>query len=136
VRIAFADTGYWLGLINPDDNLHRRAQECATRLIGWRLVTTDWVLIELLNAVSRRGANLRYAAMEAVHNIIGAPDVEVVRITEAGFARALTLYEARSDKAWSLTDCASIDLMQVRRIEDAVAHDRHFEQAGFRALLR
>jgi predicted nucleic acid-binding protein len=42
----------------------------------------------------------------------------------------------RADKEWSLTDCASFKIMKARGITEALAHDHHFEQAGFTALLR
>jgi hypothetical protein len=45
------------------------------------------------------------------------------------------LYEQRLDKAWSLTDCISLEVMREWNIHDALTSDRHFAQAGFRALL-
>lgn len=46
------------------------------------------------------------------------------------------MYRERTDKSWSLTDCMSFLIMRKRHIKTALAHDRHFEQAGFTALLR
>ena len=40
------------------------------------------------------------------------------------------------DKGWSLGDCVSFVVMEHRSITEALAHDLHFVQAGFRALLR
>ena len=37
---------------------------------------------------------------------------------------------------WSLVDCISFVVMEERRLGDALTTDRHFEQAGFKALLR
>jgi uncharacterized protein len=136
VTIAFVDTGYWIAVVNPRDGLRAKAAALADSLVGWRLVTTDLVLVELLNAVSRLGQITRQAGVDMVRHILSSPDIEVALVSGSRFDRALALYEARSDKAWSLTDCASIDLMRERRISDALAHDRHFAQAGFRALLR
>jgi hypothetical protein len=48
----------------------------------------------------------------------------------------LRLHRDRPDKAWSLTDCISFHLMREKGITKALAHDEHFEQAGFVALLR
>lgn len=50
--------------------------------------------------------------------------------------RGLGLYAARPDKAWSLTDCISFVVMTDRGLTEALTGDHHFEQAGFRALLR
>ena len=46
------------------------------------------------------------------------------------------MHKERSDKSWSLTDCISFVVMGEHGITDALTGDRHFEQAGFRALLR
>jgi predicted nucleic acid-binding protein len=53
-------------------------------------------------------------------------------LTDAG----LSLHAARPDKEWSLTGCISFIIMTDRGIQRALAHDYHFEQAGFEALLR
>jgi uncharacterized protein len=62
--------------------------------------------------------------------------VEVVAQTSIQFREALELFASRADKEWSLTDCASFNLMRERGVSEALAHDHHFEQAGFVALLR
>ena len=51
-------------------------------------------------------------------------------------AAAVERYSQRIDQRWSVTDCASFLIMEERGITDALAHDRDFVQAGFRALLR
>jgi len=48
----------------------------------------------------------------------------------------LELFTQRPDKSWSLTDCISFVVMQQHKVEDALTGDRHFEQAGFNALLK
>jgi predicted nucleic acid-binding protein len=35
-----------------------------------------------------------------------------------------------------LTDCISFEVMRSAQATDALTYDQHFEQAGFRALLR
>src|SRR5260370_1774186 len=56
--------------------------------------------------------------------------------TPAQFESALQRYQQAADKSWSLTDCASFEVMEAENIEAALTHDRHFVQAGFEALLR
>ena len=75
-------------------------------------------------------------AVAAVRKIVGNPNVEVVPQTSIQFREVFDLYGSRSDKSWSLTDCASFRLMTERGVSEALAYDHHFEQAGFRALLR
>ena len=47
----------------------------------------------------------------------------------------MTYYTERLDKEWRLTDCIAFLVMQDQSIIDALTADRHFQQAGFRALL-
>jgi predicted nucleic acid-binding protein len=45
MRRFFADTYYYLALVNPEDQAHKQAVALAERL-GARTITTDWVLTE------------------------------------------------------------------------------------------
>jgi predicted nucleic acid-binding protein len=49
--------------------------------------------------------------------------------------RGLDLYERRGDKAYSLTDCMSMEICRERRIKRVLTHDHHFTQEGFEILL-
>jgi predicted nucleic acid-binding protein len=60
----------------------------------------------------------------------------VISTSEDIFDQGLSLYKERQDKGWGLTDCISFVVMRERAITEALAADRHFEQAGFKALLR
>jgi hypothetical protein len=64
------------------------------------------------------------------------PNIRLVEQSRQLFERSLERYGSRLDKAWSLTDCASFLIMEDQQIVAALAHDQHFEQAGFQALLR
>ena len=56
---------------------------------------------------------------------------------EDGLCRdAARFYGQRPDKEWSFTDCSSMLIMQAQDIREALTHGKHFEQAGFAALLR
>ena len=46
---VFADTGYWIALLNGRDNLHSKARELSARFAGATIVTTEMVLTEFLN---------------------------------------------------------------------------------------
>lgn len=92
------------------------------------------VLSEFLAAFST--VPLRSSAVSAVRKIMGNPNVEVVPQTSIQFRDAFDHYASRADKAWSLTDCASFRVITERGVSEALAHDHHFEQAGFKALLR
>ena len=62
--------------------------------------------------------------------------MEVVKADSVSFIDAMNLYVRRADKGWSFTDCTSFRFMKVRKIDDALTSDEHFEQAGFAVLLR
>jgi predicted nucleic acid-binding protein len=132
----FADTSYWIALLNPHDELHGRAVAVARSCADDQIVTTEMVLTELLNGFSDRGPRLRLAATKAVNTLRSTPNVTVIPQTSDQFQRALARYEERIDKDWSLTDCASFLIMEAEGIEAALTHDQHFAQAGFQALLR
>ena len=100
------------------------------------IVTTEMVLTELLNHMSGGGSQARRLTAEAVLQWRAAPNVEVVPQTSVQFKAALKRYLARLDQNWSVVDCASFIVMETRQIQEALAFDRHFEQAGFTALLR
>jgi predicted nucleic acid-binding protein len=136
MRSVFADTGYWIALINRHDGLHEKAKELSQQLGTSTIVTSDMVLTEVLNAFAEAGPHIRKIAAQSVRAIKSDARIEVVPQTRRLFQEAFDLYCKRPDKDWSLTDCASFVIMQQREIEDAFAHDGHFEQNGFRALLR
>ena len=133
---VFADTGYWIALLNRRDSLHTRARELSNDYADATIVTTEMVLTELLNHVSRAGDQARLLASEAVATWRSAPNIDVVPQTTAQFQAALDRYRNRPDQSWSLVDCASFIIMETRQIQEALAFDQHFEQAGFTALLR
>ena len=133
---VFADTGYWIALLNERDSLHSQARELSSRLSDSITVTTEMVLTELLNHTSREGSRARRLAADTVLGLMAHPKVEVVPQTSDQFQAALERYLARLDQNWSLVDCASFIVMETRQIQEALAFDRHFEQAGFTALLR
>ena len=136
MTVVFADTGYWLAITNPRDGLHQRALRVSEPLQGALIVTTEMVLAEWLNNPSRSRPEIRMNSAAFVRRLRANQHVEIVPQTAAQFRSAFERYASRSDKAWSLTDCASFVEMERRGIEAALTHDRHFEQAGFRALLR
>ncbi len=132
----FADSGYWIALIHRDDALHARARAAAANLGSTPIVTTQMVLVETLNYMSRLGEARRTIAEEYVRDLQTNPQVEIIPQTDAQFQDALERYAARRDQTWSLTDCASFLIMEQRGITDALAYDQDFQQAGFTPLLR
>jgi uncharacterized protein len=117
------------------DQSHQRAHQLMRSLEqeGVRFVTTDAVLAEFCNALSK--ATLRGKAADTIRLLRSRDDVEIIHITREIFDRAFALYESRPDKDWGLTDCMSFEVMKSQRIKEALTADRHFGQAGFKALM-
>ena len=130
---VFADTYYYLALLNLNDEDHARVSAWTASFTG-RICTTDCVLIELADAASR-GAG-RAVATQFIRDTLIDPEVRVIPAERALFQQGLDLYGKRPDRGWSLTDCISFVVMEREKITEALTADHHFEQAGFKALLK
>ncbi len=62
--------------------------------------------------------------------------MNIIPASTALMEEGISLFESRTDKRWGLTDCISFEVMRENGVVDALSADHHFEQAGFRALLR
>src|SRR5262245_56903854 len=120
VRTIFADTFYWIALLDPRDASHGAVLALAGTLGTVRLVTTDEVLAEVLTFFSRGGPLWRSKAATMVRTTRSNPDVDVLPQTRADFDAALGLYEARPDKGYSLTDCRSMLAMKTLGLTDVL----------------
>ncbi len=135
MRTVFADANYWIGLFNPKDQLHDAAMAASATLTRTRLVTSEMVLVEVLNGLAEYPA-LRGKVVLAVDAIMADPNTEVVPQSALLFRDALVHFREHQDKEWGLTDCSSFVIMRQRGLHEALTHDHHFEQAGYVALLR
>ena len=135
MTIVFADTIDWIALINARDQWHERAVSIKTTLADSRLVTTDSVLMELANFFAEYGDVMRRKVALAIRAILTDEELEVVSVNRQTFVDGLAMYESRSDKGYSLTDCFSMNVMSKQGITDVLSNDHHFTQEGFRVLL-
>ncbi|MGH9196861.1 MAG: type II toxin-antitoxin system VapC family toxin, partial [Acidimicrobiia bacterium] len=67
MKIVFADTGYWVAVLNPKDDWNTRANEVSRSLGKVRIVTTEMVLAELPAALSK--VSVRPMAVQGVESI-------------------------------------------------------------------
>lgn len=132
---VFADTLYWIALINSRDQWHERAVSIKTALADSSLVTTDSVLTEVANFFAEYGEVMRRKVALAIRTILSDEQVEVFSETRQTFLDGLTMYESRSDKGYSITDCIAMNVMRKRGITEVLTHDTHFTQEGFHILL-
>jgi predicted nucleic acid-binding protein len=129
----FADSYSFFAIVNPRDPAHARAMDFSRRNRG-PLATTAWVLTELADGLA---STPRREAFRRVRDDIEANPADLIVPANAEtFEKGVELYHARQDKQWSLTDCISFVVMSEEGITEALTGDRHFEQAGFIALLK
>jgi predicted nucleic acid-binding protein len=134
-RVLFADTFYWVALLNPRDAFHAAVMSYSRTLGTARVVTTDEVFTEALNYWSGAGPYWRGSAAAQVRDLRNDPSIDVLPQTRADFDAALALYEARPDKGYSLTDCRSMLAMRSLGLTEALTNDHHFTQEGFTILF-
>jgi predicted nucleic acid-binding protein len=125
--VIFVDTGAWFARYVIEDVDHAKA-------VAWfkappdRLLTTDYVVDELLTLLKMRG----YADIAFT---VGAPLLagaacQLEYVTPTDVERAWAIFSTFRDKGWSFTDCVSRGVMERLDIKIACAFDEHFRQFG------
>ncbi len=132
MTVAFADSFYFFALLNERDPAHGKARAFSGEFRG-RIVTTHAVLLELGDGLAK---SRRDVFLPLVRSLEANPRVSLVPCSPELMEEGMSLYSARADKAWSLTDCLSFVVMQREGITEALTGDRDFEQAGFSVLLK
>ena len=134
----FGDTSGWANLVDRRQRFHSLAKGIykAARRDRRRIVTTSYVIAELVALLSSPVRVPRPAAIKFINGLKTSPFVEIVHVDVPLDGDAWSLLEARPDKEWSLVDCVSFVVMQRRGIREALTSDHHFEQAGFIRLLK
>jgi predicted nucleic acid-binding protein len=131
VTEVFADSFYWIALLNPTDTFHDTVT--GTRVSG-RIVASLAVQLEVMDAFSAYPA-LRPAAIRFWERTMHDPQVTVIPLEAPLLQDAIGLFQARGDKTWSFTDCISFEIMRQREIALALSADHHFRQAGFQTAF-
>ena len=132
MKTVFADTSYYLALVNSLDRFHHAACRWTTDFAG-ASVTTAWVITELANSMCQ--TSNRPFFLSLLHDLQSDARVTIVPPTKELFDRGLDLYSHRPDKDWSLTDCISFLVMEDHGLQDAASLDHHFAQAGYNVLI-
>jgi predicted nucleic acid-binding protein len=109
MKPVFADTGFFLALVNARDQYHQTATSLNASLVT-PLLTTAWVLLEFANAIATSRARSEFGSTLA--RLRSERDAEIIAPSPELFDRDCELYTSRSDKEWSLTDCISFVVMK------------------------
>jgi predicted nucleic acid-binding protein len=126
--VTFADTSGWYASLIPEDRDHRSALAWLQAYSG-RLLTTDYILDEMLTLLRSRG--YREAALDWGETMFGPNSPAVIHyLTPAEIAAAWNVFHRFADKDWSFTDCTSRVVMESLGVTTAFSFDQHFRQFG------
>lgn len=132
----FVDTSGWGSYLSRRDPLHGATAELVKRLMKEhrRLVTTNYILAELVALLSNRYHLNRQELVNLVNAVKMDVSVEIVYIEQSIDNEAWNLLQVRLDKEWSMVDVSSFVVMQRFGMTHALTTDHHFTQAGFTRL--
>ena len=129
--MTFVDSSALLAAIDSAEQQHHVAAQAWRELLlnDEDLVTTSYVLVELLALAQRR---LGVAAVRILDTILSV--VEIVWIDAEIHRVALSSVLAAGRRNLSLVDCASFEVMRRREIRTVFTLDGDFSDHGFRAI--
>ena len=122
-----------MAILNREDPGHARAA-LWSRTDRRHRVTTAWVLTEVGDALCRAGNRDTFIGF--YDWIARHAHTTIIPASQDLFEQGVFLFRFRRDKDWPLTDCISFVVMEDEDIKEALTGDQHFEQAGFKALLK
>lgn len=136
VSEVFIDSSGFLALWDASDRFHPSAVQLQSELARKRrrFVTTEYVLNETVTLLLVRHSHS--AAADFIDTVERTGLLQVEWIGPDRFFLAASLFKRHNDKMWSFTDCTSFVVMRELKIRDAFTTDHHFEQAGYRVLLK
>src|SRR5690349_13578557 len=116
----FVDTSGWGNLVDRREPFHSLAASIyrAAKNQNRKCVTTNYVIAEIVAVMT---SPLRFPRPDVVKFIDGlktSPFVEIAHVDPTLDSDAWKLLQGRSDKEWSLVDCASFVLMDQRNMTE------------------
>jgi len=134
MRTLFVDTSAFLAVSNRGDRHHQAAAEFFESIMNGkvftRIVTTDYIVDETVTRL--RFVVGHEAALKWLKDIQTSAILEILKVDEGTFGKAVELFEKYSDKTLSFTDCTSFALMEEKKIRSAFTFDADFEKVGFK----
>jgi predicted nucleic acid-binding protein len=130
------DTSYLLALEFAKDQHHSEASAHWNNFAKTppSMITTALIFHEVTTFFNNRGKHAK--AVEIGERLLQSPSVELVHLDETLFQTGWEYFQRHQDKTYSFADCVSFVLMATRGLQDALAFDHHFDQAGFRRWPR
>jgi uncharacterized protein len=126
--MIFVDTSIWYAAYIEEEPDYDQAKALIDAP-GERLVTTDYVIDELLTLlVARRH---RPVAKTLGRLLWSEAVCRIIWVERSDVKAAWQIFDSFDDKEWSFTDCVSYAVMKRFGIVAAYALDDHFKQFGF-----
>ncbi|MGE0084776.1 MAG: type II toxin-antitoxin system VapC family toxin [Desulfococcaceae bacterium] len=136
MKPVFVDTSALIALGNKEDIFYHQACRIRLELVRTKrkFATTNLVIAELCNAFSNiRFRSIAISTVESIQqSVMWNYIVSDRKLMDEGFA----LYKKMKDKSWGMVDCVSIVTAEKFGCNEIFTTDHHFEQAGFRILLK
>jgi predicted nucleic acid-binding protein len=129
----FVDTSGWAYYLDRQDPLFPRVAALVRSAVTQKrhLVTTNYIIAELVALLSNRYHLPRQQVIKAINALKIDEAVEIVHVDQSTDSEAWGLLEVRPDKEWSLVDASSFVVMKRFSMTQALTTDHHFTQAGF-----
>jgi predicted nucleic acid-binding protein len=125
--MIFVDTGALFAYAVPDDEHHASARQWV-RQNRLTLITTDYVIDELLTLLRARGQYIR--AIQIGELLFNGRLASLHYLAEDEVLAAWQVFRTYADKEWSFTDCTSKVVIDKLRLTHAFSFDQHFHQFG------
>ena len=123
----FVDTSAWFDVLVP----RQPSTEAIEKILydsRWRLVTTDFVIDEVMTLLKARK---QFGRRADVWRFLNDPNfVSLCKVSESDWEATFRIFSRFVDKGWSFTDCSSLAVMNRRGIQNACSLDKHFREFG------
>ena len=105
-----------------------RRQSIGLPALPDRLLTTDYIIDELLTLLKQRGyAEIAFAVRGP---LIEGVACQLEYVQPDDLARAWVAFSTYRDQSWRFTDCTSRTIMKRLEINNACTFDKHFHEFG------
>ncbi len=127
--MIFADSSFWVGVLNPRDDHHDEAAALWHERADASVITTNLVRGETWIVLRRRGSH--QMAVKFLDLLDSSRRVSVVHVDPVLESEALRWLRRHDEREYSFVDATSFAVMRDLRLREALAFDGDFSANGF-----
>lgn len=116
MKQIFVNTSDLVAVFNRRDQLHEKAVLIEKDIRNVRKVTTELILIEVLNYFSEFRGDIKEYVTDSIGRYLTEDKIDIVLCSSEPFRSGFEFYSSRLDKGYSLTDCVSMNVMREKKI--------------------